>query len=102
MGRGAQCILEYKPDSFHVFVYAPFRDRIQRLKKRLEPGADIEQRIRTVDGDRAKYLQQRFGKNWCDLHLYDLMIRSQEDEDETARVILDAMTGKVASGSQQP
>jgi uncharacterized membrane protein YkoI len=30
------------------------------------------------------------------------MIRSQEDEDETARVILDAMTGKVASGSQQP
>jgi cytidylate kinase len=102
VGRGAQCILEYKPDSFHVFVYAPFRDRIQRLKKRLEPGADIEQRIRTVDGDRAKYLQQRFGKNWCDLHLYDLMIRSQEDEDETARVILDAMTGKVASGSQQP
>jgi cytidylate kinase len=102
VGRGAQCILEYKPDSFHVFVYAPFRDRIQRLKKRLEPGADIEQRIRTVDGDRAKYLQQRFGKNWCDLHLYDLMIRSQEDEDDTARVILDAMTGKVASGSQQP
>jgi cytidylate kinase len=93
VGRGAQCILQHKPDTFHAFVYAPLRDRVRRLKKRLEPGADVEHRIRTVDGERAKYLQQRFGKNWCDLHLYDLMICSQEDEEETARVILYAMSG---------
>jgi cytidylate kinase len=102
VGRGAQCILEHKPDTYHAFIYAPFRDRIQRLRKRLEPGADIEQRIRTVDGDRAKYLHRRFGKSWCDLHLYDLMICSREDEDETARVILSAMTGNTGTGSQQP
>lgn len=93
VGRASQCVLQHRPDVFHVFVYAPLRDRILRLRKRLEKGADIEQRIRSVDGERAKYLQQYFGKNWCSNHLYDLMVRSREDEDFTARVILQAMTG---------
>jgi cytidylate kinase len=91
VGRGAQCILQHKPDAYHVFVYAPLKERILRLRTRLEKGANIEQRIRTVDGERAKYLQEYFGKSWCNLHLYDLMISSHEDEDSTARVILNAM-----------
>jgi cytidylate kinase len=94
VGRGAQCILRHKPDAYHVFVYAPLRDRIHRLKLRLEPDADIEQRIRTVDGQRAKYLRQVFGQDWCSRQLYDLMIRSEEDEDATAQVILYAITGE--------
>ncbi len=92
VGRGAQCILENRADVFHLFVYAPFQERIRRLKKRLPKGISIEHRIRTVDEERAKYLQQRFGKNWCNPHLYDLMISSHEDEDSTARVVLQAMT----------
>jgi hypothetical protein len=72
-------------------VYAPLRDRIARLRERLEKGADIEQRIRTVDGERAKYLQQYFDKSWCNIHLYDMMISSQEGEEATARVLLQAM-----------
>jgi cytidylate kinase len=95
VGRGAQCILQHKPDVYHAFVYAPLRERIVRLRTRLEKGANVEQRIRTVDGERAKYLQEYFGKGWCNLHLYDLMISSSEDEDSTARAILYAMTGEV-------
>jgi cytidylate kinase len=91
VGRGAQCVLQHKPDVYHVFVYAPLKERILRLRTRLEKGANIEQRIRTVDAERAKYLQAYFGKSWCNLHLYDLMISSHEDEDSTARVILNAM-----------
>ena len=94
VGRGAQCILQHKPDVYHAFVYAPLKERILRCRERLEKGANIEQRIRTVDEQRAKYLQQFFGKSWCNLHLYDLMISSQKDEDSTARVILYAMTGQ--------
>jgi len=93
VGRGAQCILAHKADVFHAFVYAPLRDRMQRLKSRLEAGADIAQRIRNVDTERAKYLRQSFGCDWCDHRLYDLMIRSEEDEDATARSIFYAMTG---------
>jgi cytidylate kinase len=94
VGRGSQCVLQHKPDVYHVFVYAPLKDRIMRLRIRLERGADIEQRIRTVDEERAKYLQEYFGKSWCNLHLYDLLISSHDDENSTARVILDAMTGQ--------
>lgn len=93
VGRGSQCILARKPDAYHVFVYAPLRDRMQRLKSRLAAGTDIAQRLRTVDTQRAKYLQQLFGVRWCDHPLYDLMIRSTADEDKTAREIYYAMTG---------
>jgi cytidylate kinase len=94
VGRGSQCVLQCKPDVYHVFVYAPLRERIQRLQLRLEKGANIEQRIRTVDEERAKYLQQNFGKHWCNPHLYHLMISSSADEDATARAIVYAMTGE--------
>lgn len=93
VGRGSQFILQNKPDAYHVFVYAPFKERVHRLRTRLEPGAKVEQRIHTVDGERALYLRQRFGREWNDLHLYDLMISSCENEDRTAGVILNAMTG---------
>lgn len=93
VGRGAQFILQAKPDVFHVFVYAPLRVRIQRLRTRLEAGANIEERIRLVDGARAHYLKLRFGMEWNNPHLYELMISSGEDEEQTARVIEFAMKG---------
>jgi cytidylate kinase len=92
VGRGAQCILQRKPDVFHVFVYAPLCDRVNRLRGQLGPGVNIEARIREVDEERAHYLRQRFGKVWNNPHLYDLMVLSHEDEDPTARIVLNAMT----------
>jgi hypothetical protein len=92
VGRGSQCVLQHKPDAFHAFVYAPHRQRILRLRERLAKGVDAEERIRTVDGERAKYLQEYWGKYWLNPHLYDLMISSLEGEDATARVIQNAMT----------
>lgn len=97
VGRGAQCILQAEPDVFHAFVYAPLRVRMQQLRARLEPGADVEHRIRVVDAERAHYLRLRVGKEWNNPHLYDLMISSGEDEERTARVIEFAM-GKAAGG----
>ena len=91
VGRGAQCILQAEPDVFHAFVYAPLRVRMQRLRARLETGADVEHRIRVVDAERAHYLRLRFGKEWNNPHLYDLMISSGEDEERTARTIEFAM-----------
>ena len=58
VGRGSQCVLQHKPDAYHVFVYAPHKERILRLRARLPKGADVEQRIRSVDAERAKYLQE--------------------------------------------
>jgi CMP/dCMP kinase len=95
VGRGSQCVLQHKPDAYDAFVYAPLKERILRLRTRLPKGTDIEERIRVVDGERAKYLQQYFGKSWCHPHLYDLMISSCADENATAQVIAYAITGRV-------
>ena len=95
VGRGSQCVLQCRPDVFHVFVYAPHRQRVERLRVRLEKGVNIEQRMQAVDEERAKYLQQYFGNHWKNPHLYDLMICSRVDEDVTARTILYAMTGNI-------
>ena len=95
VGRASQCILQHKPDVYHVFVYAPYLDRLVRLRDRLDKGVHAEQRIRIVDEERAKYLQQYFGKAWNNPHLYDLMISSRTDEEWTARAVLYAMNGKV-------
>ena len=94
VGRGSQCVLQHKADVFHVFVYAPYRQRIQRLLERLDSGVNLEQRIRTVDAERAKYLQEYFGRSWNDPHLYDLMLCSHVGEEAAARTILYAMTGE--------
>lgn len=97
VGRGAQCILQEKADAFHVFVYAPLPVRVGRLRTRLEPGAHIEHRLREVDGTRAHSLKLRFGKDWNNPHLYDLMISSGGNEERTARVIEFAMGTPVNS-----
>jgi len=94
VGRGAQCVLQAKSDVFHVFVYAPFRVKVHRLRSRLEPGANIEQRMHKVDTERAHYLRLRFGKEWNNPHLYDLMVSSGDNEEKTARVIEFAMQEK--------
>jgi Cytidylate kinase-like family len=70
-GRGAQCVLQSKVD---LFQYAPLRVRIHRLRKRLQPGAQIEQRVRDVDAERAHYLKLRFGMEPTNPHRYDLLI----------------------------
>ncbi len=98
VGRGAQCILQSKPQAFHVFVYAPLEDRIRRLRERLAPHVDIERRIRAVEAGRAHYLKQHFGADWRDPHLYNLMVSSHDGDEAAVRAILHAMgAGSLAS-----
>jgi cytidylate kinase len=94
VGRGGQCILADKPDVFRLFVYAPLQDRVRRIRARLPKAINAEHQLHTIDEERARYIHQRFGSNWRDTHLYDLMISSHEDEEKTARVILHAMSNE--------
>ncbi len=100
VGRGSQCILERRSDVFHAFIYAPMKERVNRICARTPAGADanVEQRIRAIDEIRAKYLHQHFGKHWGSFQLYELMVRSCPDENRTAGVIYYAMTGEMPPG----
>ena len=77
VGRGGQCILrEPATTSFHVFVYAPRAERIQRSGARRDAAADLEAAVDEMDRARAAYVRRHFGCDWANRHLYDLMIDS--------------------------
>ena len=91
VGRGAQCVLQAKPDVFHAFVYARWADRVHRAKPRVPPGADVNKFLRFMDDQRLEYVRRYYGENRLDPHLYDLMINSHNQSEAAARLILLAM-----------
>jgi len=91
VGRGSQCILQARDDVFHAFVYAPWRERLQRAQKLVAPGTDVNAFLQDTDNQRLQYVRHHYGQNWLDPHLYDLMISSHNCLEMTAQLILQAM-----------
>jgi cytidylate kinase len=91
VGRGAQCVLQDREDALHVFVYAPWHDRVVRVEQRLPAATGVEELIRSTDRERAEYIRVNFGCDWSDPHLYHMLISSQVGEDKIASMIVDVM-----------
>jgi len=94
VGRGAQCVLRGRKDVFHVFIYAPWAERVARIQQRLPDKTDIEGAIRSTDRQRADYIRAYFGCNRMDPHLYHLMICSGLGEDLVESTIIKALASK--------
>lgn len=91
VGRGAQCVLAGRKDALHVFVYAPWAERVARVRLRLPGRTDLEELIQSTDRQRADYIRTHFGCNWLDPHLYHLMISSQLGEDHVESAIIETL-----------
>ena len=91
VGRGAQCVLRGRQDVFHVFIHAPWAERVARVQQRLPGETDIEELIRSTDRQRADYIRTYFGCNWMDPHLYHLMICSGLGEDQVESTIVEVL-----------
>lgn len=91
VGRGAQCILQGRPDAFHVFVYAPMEERLRRVRERYGPTQATPDAIRANDRDRAAYVKHHYGCEWSNPHLYHAMFSSMLGEDAVADAILRVM-----------
>lgn len=91
VGRGGQCILQGRVDAFHVFVYAPRRQRIQHILREQGPIADAEQLMDGWDRRREAYIRRHFGQEWTNPHLYDLMLCSSMGEAAAVAAILAAV-----------
>jgi cytidylate kinase len=90
VGRGGQCLLQRDPSAFHVYVYAPMKDRIGRLRDREPAGTDLAAAARARDARRAAYIRHYFDQEWKDPHLYHVMLCSSIGLDRAADVILEA------------
>ncbi len=104
VGRGGQCILQNRPDAFHVSIYAPLEIKLPRLHKR-HPGAnDLESIAAEMDRRRADYIRRYFGQDWTNRHLYNLLVCSSIGIDAVVATILCAagLRGQTATSAQEP
>jgi cytidylate kinase len=91
VGRGAQCLLQDRRDVLHVFIHAPWHERIARVRQRIPAGIDIEELIRSTDRQRAEYIRMHFGCDWSDPHLYHMLISSELGEEEVSSLVMEAV-----------
>jgi cytidylate kinase len=76
VGRAGQSILRQRNGVFHVSVFGPHQEKIQRMRDRLAPGTDAERVMEETDRRRAAYINRFYGEDWKDRRLYHLVISS--------------------------
>jgi cytidylate kinase len=91
VGRGAAFFLADRPDAFHVFLYAPYEHKVQRLIKGGTESEEAARQVDTVDDDRADFIKRYFGKEWPSRRLYHMMINSQIGDEAVVRTILNGI-----------
>ena len=91
VGRGSAYYLQSNPDAFHVFIYAPFEEKIRRLCDMGKSEEEAHLLAETVDQDRAAYIKQYFKLEWPFREIYDLMINSSLGDDVVVETILNSV-----------
>jgi len=91
VGRGSAYYLHSHPDAFHVFVYAPFDEKIRRLRKTGKSEEEAHVLAETVDQDRAAYIKQYFKLEWPFRQICDLMVNSSRGDDFVVDTILSSV-----------
>ncbi len=96
VGRGAGYVLEGRPDVFRVFLRAPEAVRVKTLMARMGLGeAETRRKMHETDSNRAAYIKQLYGHDWCDPDHYDLILN-------TGRVSYDVAAQMILCGAGRP
>jgi cytidylate kinase len=91
VGRGSAYYLQSNPDAFHVFIYAPFEEKIRRLRGMGKSEEEAHVLAETVDQDRAAYIKQYFKLEWPARQIFDVMINSSRGDDLVVDTILSSV-----------
>jgi cytidylate kinase len=92
VGRGSAYYLRDRPDCFHIFIYAPFEERVRRLQQQGKSEDEAIQLAETVDRDRAAFIKQYFAVDWPARHFFHLMLNSTMGEAAVAQTVLDGLS----------
>jgi len=88
VGRGSAYYLQQRSDAFHVFVYAPFEEKVRRLQAGGKSEQEAAQLAEIVDRDRAAFIMQYFGVEWPDRRRFHLMVNSTIGKEAVVETIL--------------
>lgn len=91
VGRGSAYYLGSRADAFHVFVYAPFEERVRRLRLTGKSAKEAAELAETVDRDRAAFIKQYFDVDWPERYRFHLMVNSALGDDTAVEIILDGV-----------
>ncbi|HTW63807.1 MAG TPA: cytidylate kinase-like family protein [Bryobacteraceae bacterium] len=91
VGRGSAYYLHDAPDVFHVFLYAPFAEKVQRLQRQGKSEEESIELAETVDQDRAAFIKNYFDVEWPAREYFQLMINAGVGDEVVVETILDAM-----------
>jgi len=77
VGRGAAAVLGERERTLHVQVVAPVGIRAERIAGRLNVTVEEARRqIHEIDGRRAKYHREYYGRDWADPVHYHVVINT--------------------------
>jgi cytidylate kinase len=99
VGRGSQHFLKDRADTLRVFLYAPRENKVRRLLARGKSQSEAEQRVDSVDQERADFIQKYFHVEWPNRAIYHAMINTAMGDDAVVHMILDLM-GTVDAATQ--
>ena len=91
VGRGSAYYLKDRPDSLHVFIYAPFEERVRRLQLRGKSREEAIHLAETVDLDRKAFIKQYFGVDFPGRQFFHLMINSAISDEAAVEMVLDGL-----------
>jgi len=91
VGRGSANYLANRTDAFHVFIYAPFPEKVRRLQARGKNEKEATELAETVDRDRADFIKRYFDVDWPGRHRFHLMVNSGAGDDIAVDIILAAV-----------
>jgi cytidylate kinase len=91
VGRGAPWFLRHRNDAFHVFLYAPYEEKMRRTLAQGESERDAANLLESVDRERAAFVRKYYGKEWPDRWLYNLMINTKAGDEAVISTVLDAI-----------
>jgi cytidylate kinase len=77
VGRASPWFLRERNDTMRVFIYAPFEEKMRRLRARGKSRSEAEEMIERVDSERIAFVKKYYGKVWPQRDLYHLMINSR-------------------------
>ena len=92
VGRGSPYFLRERPDAFHVFVYAPYDEKIRRVRASGKSEREAAELVDTIDRERAAFIKRYFRKEWPNRHLYHMMINSIVGDEAVLEMILNEVS----------
>jgi cytidylate kinase len=87
IGRSAQCVLRRHANVFRVLVYAPLREKLERIKVRHPLARDVSALLRRIDSERLHYARYYYDCDSADPRLYHLTMNSTLGIDTCAKMV---------------